>query len=156
MLKIGDLAPDFNLMSDTGESFSLSALKGKWVVLYFYPKDNTSGCTVEACDFRDQESHFRGNDAVILGVSKDSLKSHGKFRTNHGLTFPLLSDESGEVCEKYGVWVEKSMYGKKYFGINRSTFLINPEGIIVALWQKVKVPNHVSDVLKALSNVRSI
>lgn len=155
MLKINDLAPNFMLMSDSGQLFSLSDLKGKWVVLYFYPKDNTSGCTAEACDFRDQEYAFRHQNAIVLGVSKDSLKSHAKFRADHELTFPLLSDESGEICEKYGVWGEKSMYGKKYFGINRTTFLINPEGKIAAIWEKVKVPDHVSEVLKKLTELKA-
>lgn len=150
MLNIGDRAPDFDLETDQDGKISLSSLQGKWVVLYFYPKDNTSGCTAQACDFRDQKSHFEDQDAVILGISKDSLKSHQKFRTDHALSFPLLSDETGEICQKYGVWAEKSMYGKKYFGIERSTFLINPEGKIAAEWRNVKVPQHVESVLKTL------
>src|SRR3990167_9943270 len=125
MLKIGDMAPDFSLMSDTQEQFTLSELKGKRIVLYFYPKDSTPGCTKEACDFRDSYQDFSAHNIVVLGISRDSLKSHTKFRTNHSLPFPLLSDESGEVCEKYGTWVEKSMFGVKYFGIKRTTFLID-------------------------------
>jgi peroxiredoxin Q/BCP len=150
MLKIGDMAPDFSLMSDTQEQITLSKLKGKKVVLYFYPKDSTPGCTKEACDFRDSSETFAAHNTVVLGVSRDSLKSHTKFRTNHSLPFPLLSDEKGEVCEKYGVWVEKSMFGVKYFGIKRSTFLIDETGKIVKIWDKVKVLGHVNDVLKQL------
>lgn len=150
MLEIGSKAPDFTLESDTGESYALSGLKGKKVVLYFYPKDNTSGCTTQACDFRDNLDHFSGKDVVVLGVSKDSLKSHASFRTKQNLNFPLLSDESCDVCSAYGVWIEKSMYGHKYMGIDRSTFLIDEQGIIQNIWRKVKVPNHVQDILKSL------
>lgn len=150
MLQIGDLAPEFTLMSDGGEEISLSALKGKRVVLYFYPKDDTSGCTAQACDFRDQHPEFSATEAVVLGVSRDSLKSHGRFRDKYTLNFPLLSDESGEVCQAYGVWVEKSMYGKKYFGIERSTFLIDEAGKITHIWRKVKVPGHIAEILAAL------
>lgn len=156
MVNVGDRALDFELETDQsgeqGGKISLLSLKGKWIVLYFYPKDNTSGCTAEACDFRDHYPQFQALNTVVLGVSKDSLKSHGKFRTDHSLTFPLLSDESGEVCEKYGVWVEKSMYGKKYFGIERSTFLIDAEGGIAHIWRKVKVPHHVEEVLETIRN----
>lgn len=147
MLKIGDMAPDFSLMSDTQEQFTLSELKGKQVVLYFYPKDSTPGCTKEACDFRDSYQDFAARNIVVLGISRDSLKSHTKFRTNHSLPFPLLSDESGEVCKKYGVWVEKSMFGIKYFGIKRTTFLIDETGKIIKIWDKVKVLGHVKDVM---------
>lgn len=151
MLQIGDQAPDFNLMSDEGKNIFLSSYKGEKVVLYFYPKDNTSGCTSQACDFRDQHPEFSKLQATILGVSRDSLKSHTNFRNKYALNFPLLSDESGEVCQAYGVWVEKSMYGKKYFGIERSTFLIDEDGIISHIWRKVKIPGHIADVLKTLS-----
>lgn len=150
MLQIGDQAPEFMLMSDGTQEISLSALKGKKVVLYFYPKDDTSGCTAQACDFRDQYPEFSAVDAVVLGLSRDPLKSHGRFRDKYTLNFPLLSDESGEVCQAYGVWVEKSMYGKKYFGIERSTFLIDEVGKITHIWRKVKVPGHIAEVLAAV------
>lgn len=151
MITVGSMAPDFTLASDTGETFTLSGLKGKKVVLYFYPKDNTSGCTKEACDFRDALLDFDRKNVIVLGVSKDSLKSHASFRLKQNLTFPLLSDEACEVCEKYGVWVEKSMYGRKYMGIDRATFLINEQGIIQAVWRKVKVPGHVDSILDILT-----
>jgi peroxiredoxin Q/BCP len=150
MINVGSQAPDFTLSSDADGIVTLSKLKGKKVVLYFYPKDNTSGCTKQACEFRDNISSFNQKDVVILGVSKDPVKSHANFRTKQDLNFPLLSDESGEVCEKYGVWVEKSMYGRKYMGIDRSTFLIDENGIVQKIWRKVKVTNHVVDVLKSL------
>lgn len=150
-VQVGDPAPDFSLPSDTGETFSLKNLLGQYVVLYFYPKDSTSGCTSQACQFRDLHPDFSQLNAVVLGVSRDSLKSHGKFREKNQLTFPLLSDEGGQVCEAYGVWVEKSMYGRKYFGIERSTFLIDPFGKIKKVWRKVSVTNHATDVLKALT-----
>jgi peroxiredoxin Q/BCP len=149
----GDKAPDFTLPCDEGGDVSLSGLKGKNVVLYFYPKDDTSGCTAESCDFRDRLGDFGKMDAVILGVSKDSLKSHAKFRDKHGLNFPLLSDENGETCAKYGVWKEKSMYGRKYMGIERSTFLIGRDGKVVKAWRKVSVPGHAEDVQKAVAEL---
>ncbi|AIK96135.1 thioredoxin-dependent thiol peroxidase [Candidatus Odyssella acanthamoebae] len=150
MLAIRDQAPDFTLRSDTGETIALSALKGKKVVLYFYPKDNTSGCTKQACDIRDNLAEIKAKAAIVIGVSKDSLKSHAKFRENHQLNFPLLSDETGEICEKYGTWVEKSMYGRKYMGIDRATFIIDEQGKISHIWRKVKVPGHLVDVLGKL------
>ena len=150
MINVGSQAPDFTLSSDADGIVTLSKLKGKKVVLYFYPKDNTSGCTKQACEFRDNLSSFNQKNVIVLGVSKDSLKSHANFRTKQDLNFPLLSDESGEVCEKYGVWVEKSMYGRKYMGIDRSTFLIDENGVVQKIWRKVKVTNHVLDVLKSL------
>lgn len=146
-------APGFTLMTDTGACVSLSDFRGKNVVLYFYPKDDTSGCTAQACQFRDMLPDFSDGDAIVLGLSRDSIKSHQKFRDKYQLTFPLLADESGEVCEKYGVWVEKSMYGRKYFGIERTTFLINAEGIIQHIWPKVKVPGHAEVVLKAIKEM---
>jgi thioredoxin-dependent peroxiredoxin len=151
ILKVNEVAPDFSLRSDTGEVYSLVGCKGKFVILYFYPKDNTSGCTAQACQFRDLEPLLQQKNVIVLGVSRDSLKSHHKFRENHQLNFPLLSDEDGEVCQKYGVWVEKSMYGRKYFGIERSTFLIAPDGKIQYIWRKVKVPDHGMAVLNQLS-----
>ena len=153
-LTIHSPAPDFTLMTDTGSSISLRDFRGKNVVLYFYPKDDTSGCTAQACQFRDILPNFSDKDTIILGLSRDSVKSHQKFRDKHQLTFPLLADELGEVCEKYGVWVEKSMYGRKYFGIERTTFLINAEGIIQHIWSKVKVPGHAETVLKAINEMQ--
>ena len=150
MITVGSMAPDFTLASDTGETVTLSDLKGKKVVLYFYPKDNTSGCTKEACDFRDALPDFDRQNVVVLGVSKDSLKSHASFRQKQNLNFPLLSDETCEVCEKYGVWVEKSMYGRKYMGIDRATFLIDEQGTVQAVWRKVKVPGHIDNILKSI------
>ncbi len=145
------MAPDFTLESDNAGTISLADYRGKKnIVLYFYPKDSTSGCTKEACDFRDNLNRLETGDTVVLGVSKDSLKSHTKFREKEGLTFPLLSDPEGAVCDLYGVWKEKSMYGRKYFGIERSTFLIDKEGKIREMWIKVKVPGHVDAVLKAV------
>jgi peroxiredoxin Q/BCP len=119
------------------------------VVLYFYPKDDTSGCTKEACGFRDAEPDFSGVKAAVIGVSRDSVASHDKFKTKHGLNFALASDEDGKVCEAYGTWVEKSMYGRKYMGIDRATFLIDGQGVIRRVWRKVKVPGHVEEVLAA-------
>jgi peroxiredoxin Q/BCP len=148
-LEIGDKAPDFTLPADGGGKVSLKDLKGKTVILYFYPKDDTSGCTAEACAFRDQLPDFSKTKATVLGVSRDSVASHEKFKKKYGLTFPLLSDEAGKVTEAYGAWVEKSMYGRKYMGIDRSTFLIDPKGVIRGIWRKVKVPGHAEEVLKA-------
>jgi thioredoxin-dependent peroxiredoxin len=138
-----------NLPRDGGETFSLAEAGGKNVVLYFYPKDNTSGCTLEATDFTARIADFAAANTIVAGVSKDSVKSHEKFRAKHGLDVILLSDESGDVCERYGVWVEKSMYGKKYMGIERATFLIDATGRVRRIWRKVKVPGHVAEVLEA-------
>jgi peroxiredoxin Q/BCP len=148
-LKVGDAAPDFTLPCDGGGQISLKSLRGKKVVLYFYPKDDTFGCTKEACGFRDQLPDFSASDATVIGVSKDSVASHDKFKKKYALPFILASDEKGEVCEAYGTWVEKSMYGRKYMGIDRATFLIDPQGIIRGVWRKVKVPGHVEEVLEA-------
>ncbi len=145
---VGTAAPAFTMPTDSGGEISLAALKGKKVVLYFYPKDDTSGCTKEACAFRDALPDFTGIDAVVIGVSKDSAASHDKFKKKYELTFPLASDTSG-VCEAYGVWVEKSMYGKKYMGIERATFLIDASGKIAKVWNKVKVDGHAAEVLAA-------
>lgn len=150
MPELGDAAPDFTLPRDGGGEISLSALKGKPVVLYFYPKDDTSGCTKEACGFRDALPDFQKLDAEIVGVSPDSVKKHDKFKEKYDLPFALGADEEKEVVQQYGVWVEKSMYGRKYMGVERSTFLIGADGKIQALWRKVKVPGHVDAVLKAL------
>jgi thioredoxin-dependent peroxiredoxin len=145
----GDKAPDFTLPTDGNGKVQLSKLRGRKVVLYFYPKDDTSGCTAEACAFRDNLPKFGKLEAAVIGVSRDSVAAHDKFKKKYELPFPLAADEKGEVCEAYGVWVEKSMYGRKYMGIERTTFLIDEKGIVRALWRKVKVPGHVEAVLAA-------
>jgi thioredoxin-dependent peroxiredoxin len=147
-LELGDKAPDFTLPTDGNGSLTLSQLKGKKVVLYFYPKDDTSGCTAEACGFRDAFPDYRGAEAVVVGISKDSVAAHDKFKKKHELPFVLASDAGSDVCEKYGVWVEKSMYGRKYMGIERCTFLLDEQGVVRGVWHKVKVPGHVAQVLK--------
>lgn len=147
-LKTGNKAPDFTLPTDGGGTVKLSDFKGQPVVLYFYPKDDTSGCTKEACDFRDNLSALKRLKVQVIGVSKDSVKKHDKFKEKYELNFPLASDEDGKVCDKYGVWVEKSMYGRKYMGIERATYLIDAEGKIAHIWRKVSVTDHVEDVLK--------
>ena len=152
-VEIGEKAPDFTLPTDGNRSVTLSGLKGKKVVLYFYPKDDTSGCTAEACGFRDALPDYSGTDAVVIGISKDSVASHDKFKKKHNLPFILASDAGGEVCEKYGTWVEKSMYGRKYMGIDRATFLIDGDGIVRGAWRKVRVPGHVAEVLKAVQSL---
>jgi peroxiredoxin Q/BCP len=146
---VGDKAPSFTLPADGGGEISLKDFEGKTVVLYFYPKDDTSGCTAEACAFRDALPDFSKVDAEIVGISRDPVKSHDKFKAKYDLPFPLASDEDGKVCEAYGIWVEKSMYGRKYMGIERSTFLIDGKGVIRDVWRKVKVPGHADAVLKA-------
>lgn len=151
MLNAGDKAPYFELSNQDGETVKLTDLKGKSVVLFFYPKDNTSVCTKEACSFRDELSIFEGVNATIIGVSGDSVKSHRKFADKYNLNFTLLSDESKQMLEAYGVWKEKSMYGKKYMGIERTTFVIDPEGTIKKVFNKVKVEGHTEEVKKALS-----
>lgn len=147
IVKEGGLAPQFSLASDTGESFDLKQFRGKKVILFFYPKDMTSGCTTEACDFRDSFASFKKKGVIVLGVSKDSVASHQKFRDKNDLPFPLLSDPEGKVCEAYGVWKEKSMYGRKYMGIERTTFLIDEKGKITKIFEKVKVSGHVAELL---------
>ncbi|KGR88275.1 thioredoxin-dependent thiol peroxidase [Lysinibacillus odysseyi] len=150
MTLLNEKAPAFTLENEKGEQVSLSDFKGKNVVLYFYPKDMTPGCTTEACDFRDAHEDFSSLNAVILGISMDDAKKHTKFIEKHGLPFSLLVDEDHEVAEKYGVWVLKKMYGREYMGIERSTFLINEEGLIIGEWRKVKVKNHIGQVLSHL------
>lgn len=150
MLKEGQKAPSFKLPGDDGKEHSLNDFKGKKVVLYFYPKDDTSGCTKEACDFKDNMSRIKRKDTVVIGVSKDSVKSHLKFKEKYGLNFLLLSDEDLNILEKYGVWKEKSMYGRKYMGVERTTFIIDENGKIQKIFEKVKVPGHVDEVLKNL------
>lgn len=149
-LQIGDTAPDFSLPANGGETVSLSDHKGKKVVLFFYPKDDTPGCTKEAIGFTELLGDFEKAGAIVLGMSKDPVKKHDKFVAKHELGMPLLSDEEDEVTEAYGAWVEKSMYGKKYMGIERSTFLIGEDGKLLQIWRKVKVPGHVEAVLEVV------
>ena len=148
-LQAGAAAPDFTLPTDGGGSVTLSTLKGEQVILYFYPKDDTTGCTAEACGFRDAEASFRGAKTKVIGISKDSVARHDKFKKKYELPFTLASDEHGHVCEDYGVWKEKSMYGRTYMGIERTTFLVGADGKIKRVWNKVKVTGHVAEVLKA-------
>ena len=148
-LDVGDKAPAFKGATDGGGTVSLKDFKGKKVVLYFYPKDDTPGCTTEACGFRDSFPDFSKIDAAIVGVSKDSVKRHDNFKAKYELPFTLLSDEDGSVCEAYGVWVMKKNYGREYMGIERSTFLIDETGKIAGVWRKVRVKGHVDEVLAA-------
>lgn len=148
-LAIGNPAPNFELPGSSGATYSLSNYKGGPLVLYFYPKDDTSGCTVEGLDFTALKAEFTALNTKVLGVSPDSPKSHDKFCKKHGLGIDLASDENKTMLEAYGVWAEKSMYGKKYMGVERTTFLIDKNGVIAKIWQKVKVPNHAAEVLEA-------
>ena len=148
-LNQGEAAPDFLLPGAGGETISLSALKGRKVVLYFYPKDDTSGCTLEAQGFNALTETFAASDAIVIGVSPDPVKSHDTFRAKYGLTFPLAADEAKTMLEAYGVWAEKSMYGRKYMGVERTTFLLGRDGRIAQVWPKVKVPGHAASVLDA-------
>ena len=143
-------APDFTLPQDGGEPVTLSALRPAPAVLYFYPRDDTPGCTKEAIGFTEALAQFNAAGATVLGVSKDSIAKHGKFRAKYELGIPLLSDAESDVCERYGVWVEKAMYGKTFLGIERATFLIDGSGNIARIWRKVKVPGHVAEVLEAV------
>jgi thioredoxin-dependent peroxiredoxin len=154
MLDAGAKAPDFDLPSDQGTAIKLSKLKGKPVVVYFYPKDDTPGCTTEAKDFSCIVDDFRKLGAEIIGISPDSVASKAKFRKKHALTVQLAADEEKVACEAYGVWVEKSMYGKKYMGVERATFLIGKDGKIAQAWRKVKVPGHADEVLQALKSLK--
>lgn len=149
----GKKAPAFTMPTDAGGKIALKDLEGQIVVLYFYPKDDTSGCTREGIEFTESLPKFKRQGAVVIGVSKDSVAEHDKFKAKHGLKIILGSDEDAKVIEKYGVWVEKSMYGRKYMGIERSTFLIDGAGKIAALWRKVKVPGHVDEVLAAAKQI---
>jgi thioredoxin-dependent peroxiredoxin len=149
-LQPGDAAPDFDLPSDGGGHVRLADFKGKKLVLYFYPKDDTSGCTSEAQAFTAAADDFKAVGAAVVGVSKDSVKSHDKFKAKYELNFPLGSDAEGKAVEAYGVWVEKSMYGRKYMGIERATYLIDGQGRIAKVWRKVKVTGHAAEVLKAV------
>lgn len=150
-LNIGDKAPDFSLLSDLETTVTLSSLRGKKVVLYFYPKDNTPGCTREACDFRDNIHQFADKNTEIFGISKDNPKRHQQFKQKYSLPFTLLADTNGDVCEAYGVINKKSLFGKSFLGITRSTFLIDEQGIIRAIWRKVKVTDHTKQVLDELN-----
>ncbi len=149
-LAVGDKAPEFALPNEAGETVKLKDFKGRQVVLYFYPKDDTPGCTKEACSFRDALEPIKRTGAVVLGVSLDGKESHQKFIAKHRLTFPLLSDEDAAVSKAYGVYKQKNMYGKKFWGIERSTFVIDPAGRVKAIFRKVKVDGHVDEVLAAL------
>lgn len=149
-MNIGDKVPDFTVPINGGGSIRLQSLKGKKVILYFYPKDDTSGCTKEAQGFKEVYEDLKSQGVEVIGVSKDSLKKHDKFAEKYELPFPLGSDEAGTLCESYGVWVQKSMYGRKYMGIERSTFVIDEDGNLLKMWRKVKVPGHVDAVLEAL------
>lgn len=149
-LSVGDPAPSFSAPDDTGATVALADLRGRRVVLYFYPKDDTSGCTTQACAIRDDWSSVEALDVALFGISPDSVASHAKFRAKHDLPFPLLVDEDHAIAEAYGTWVEKSMYGKRYMGVERSTFLIGEDGRIEAIWRKVKPAEHLGLVLAAL------
>lgn len=146
----GEQAPDFDMPDASGSRVSLAGLRGKTVVLYFYPKDDTPGCITEACSFRDSWGPLQARGVVVLGVSRDDAASHQAFASKYDLPFTLLSDEDGSVCERYGVWVEKSMYGRQYMGIARTTFLIGPDGIIQQVWERVKPEGHAGEVMDAV------
>ena len=146
-VSVGDTAPGFSLPADGGETLALADFKGKTVVLYFYPKDDTPGCTIEANDFTELADAFARHNTVVIGVSKDSAKRHDKFRGKYGLKVRLVADEDGSLCDAYGAWKEKSMYGRTFMGIERSTFLIDKDGIIREVWNKVKVTGHADEVL---------
>ncbi|MEO0467318.1 MAG: thioredoxin-dependent thiol peroxidase [Pseudomonadota bacterium] len=151
MIEQGMKAPDFSLPGAGDQTITLSDLRGAWVVVYFYPKDDTPGCTTEAKDFTAFGSDFTAKSARVIGISKDTVTKHDKFRAKHDLTVDLASDEDGSVCEAYGVWVEKKMYGKTYMGIQRATFLIDPDGVVSKVWPKVKVKGHAEEVLASIA-----
>ncbi len=153
MLQIGKRAPAFNLESDSGKKVSLASLRGKRVVLYFYPKDDTPGCTQESCDFRDNLSRVKAQGAAVFGVSKDSVSSHQKFKQKFSLPFPLLSDPSHAIIEKYGVWKEKKLYGRSYMGVERTTVIIDENGKVAQIFPMVKVEGHVENVIEALQSM---
>ena len=151
-VKLNAAAPAFKGVDQNNEVIASKDLKGQWYILYFYPKDNTSGCTKQACDFRDSMSSLTKIGVKVIGVSPDSIKSHQKFINDHDLNFSLISDEDKSICEKYGVWVQKSMYGRSYMGVERSTFIIDPDGKIKQIYAKVKVPGHVEEVTNWLKD----
>ena len=152
-LTIGDKAPDFTIATDGGGTFCLSEMVGHNVIIYFYPKDDTPGCTKEACEFRDSLPDFSKSSSKIIGISKDTVAKHDKFKSKYELPFTLGADVEGAVCEAYGTWVEKSMYGRQYMGIERATFLVDREGVVQGIWRKVKVKGHVEEVLAAVQNL---
>ena len=152
LLNIGDKAPNFTLPTDGEGKITLSKLKGEKVIIYFYPKDDTPGCTKESCGFNDNLSKLNKLNVRVIGISKCSVQKHDKFKAKYDLKFPLASDKDSDICEQYGTWVEKSMYGKKYMGIERSTFLIDEKGKIAEIWRKVKVNGHVDAVIEAIQN----
>lgn len=152
-LKVGGKLPAFKGLTADGP-IAAKDLKGENAIIYFYPKDDTPGCTIEACDFRDNLPKFKKLNAKVYGVSKDDMKSHDKFTTKYELPFTLISDEDGSICEKFGTWVEKSMYGRKYMGIERATFLVDAEGVIQHIWRNVKAKGHAEEVLKTLKEAK--
>ena len=154
ILEVGEPAPDFCLPNQDGNETCLKDFRGKWIVLYFYPRDNTPGCTQEACDFTNHLGDFERLNAVVLGVSPDTVESHRRFIAKHDLKITLLSDTSHEVLEKYGVWKQKKMYGKTYMGVERSTFIIDPEGNIAHVWRRVRVKGHVDQVAQKLQELQ--
>ena len=155
MITIGDSAPQFTLSTNGGGQFSLVDAAGKYLILYFYPKDDTPGCTKEAVRFSEESAAFEAQNAMVVGVSRDKVKKHDKFISKYDLRIPLISDEEGSLCETFGTWVEKRMYGKTYMGIERATFLISPDGKVLHMWRKVKVPSHVEEVLAQLQLFKS-
>ncbi len=155
MISIGNNAPQFTLSTNGGGQFSLADATGKYLILYFYPKDDTPGCTKEAIGFSEASAAFDTHNAMVVGVSRDTVKKHDKFVGKYDLRIPLISDEDGGLCEAFGTWVEKSMYGKTYMGIERATFLISPDGKVLHIWRKVKVRGHVEEVLAQLQSLKS-
>ena len=155
MISIGDNAQQFTMSTNGGGKFSLAEAAGKYLVLYFYPKDDTPGCTKEAIGFSEERAAFEAQNALVVGVSRDTVQKHDKFISKHDLSIPLISDEDGRLCEAFGTWVEKNMYGKTYMGIERATFLISPEGDVLKIWRKVKVPGHVEEVLSQIQTLNS-
>ena len=155
MISIGDNTPQFTLSTNGGGQFSLADAAGKYLILYFYPKDDTPGCTKEAIGFSEASAAFDAQNAMVVGVSRDTVKKHDKFVGKYDLRIPLISDEEGSLCEAFGTWVEKSMYGKSYMGIERATFLISPDGKVLHIWRKIKVPGHVKEVLAHLQSLKS-
>jgi len=153
--KIGDRAPDFRLPSTRGKEVTLKEFRGKDVILYFYPKDDTPGCTAEACSFRDHEGDLSKSGAVVLGVSSDSLESHQKFRDKHDLNFPLLSDQTADIAKMYGAWKEKNMYGRRTWGVARTTFWIGGDGRIKKIWKKIDTAKHAEDILAEMNAARA-